>query len=198
MNSNLCPVADGFLACTLQLLSAEDEQVLLRIAMVECFGGRVLGKAEDARARHLVQYATKTCLPRAFAMFRLPYGAEVLSALPDYTASTHEAYFHAIDMLLAQEWGGEYAGGTLMRDSLQRPLAAVQRVLALIASNNIAQVCETLSPLFERLSASEDLLPVLDELLRITPEQPYRPQPRKTATMPGLSFGFASAIADAA
>lgn len=194
MTTVLCPVVQGFLTCILPLFPEGEESMVLRRAAVDCFGQAAPADVEAARARHVLEYAAKTCLPRAFAMFDLPYGAEVLGALPDLKPDTLDVYVNAVNLLFGHCWGNADKGVTLMRDSLRRPLGALQDALALAAAGQISPVCATLEPLIERLSGTEELVPMLDALLRITPEHPKGRPALPSAAVDGLSFGAGGAF----
>lgn len=192
MNSSVCPVAQGFLACTAPLLPHLSEEAALWSAAVDCFGQAVPAAVESARARHIIEYALKTCLPRAFDMFRLPLGRDVLGGLPGLDAENFPAVQHALEKLRQHKWDSGYGGETLLRESVLQPLEAVQKAVSHFASGRNAEACATLEPVIERLSATEELTPTLAGLLRISPAYPDG-QPAFTPAAPrGLSFGTAT------
>lgn len=189
MNSSLCAVAHGFANATLPLLPLTEEDAALQLETVECFGQAVPRDIELARARYVIEYAARTCLPRAFEMFSLPHGQAALATLPALSADSVAVYMAALRDLAARDWVAEFAGGTLMRDSLVRPLQAVLTALVMVESRQVAEICATLEPLIERLSGSEELVPVLTALLLITPGYPTGRPVRTAPMVNGLSFG---------
>jgi hypothetical protein len=188
MNTSLCPVAHGFAHAILPLLPLTDDDAALQLGTVECFGQAVPRDIELARARYAIEYAAKTCLPRAFEMFSLPHGQVVLATLPALSADSVAVYIAAMQDLAARDWVTDFAGGTLMRDSLVRPLQAVLTTLTMVESRQVAEVCATLESLIERLSGSEELVPVLTTLLLITPDYPDGRPARPATMVNGLSF----------
>jgi hypothetical protein len=158
---------------------------------VDCFGQAVPAAVESARAEYVVEYAVKTCLPRAFDMFQLPYGRYVLDTLAPLNAETLPAMQEALKGLQQQKWDSGFCGEALMRESVLRPLEAAHEAVSLLALGQNAAACATLEPLIERLSGTEELTPTLAALLQITPTHPTgRPAFTPAAPM-GLSFGTA-------
>lgn len=191
MTNSKCPVVHGFLACALPLLPHSTEEAALWSAAVDCYGHAMPAEVESARAHHVVEFVVKICLPRAFDMFRLPNGRDVLTALPPLNADTISNMDTALQQLSHQKWDSGFCGEALLRESVLRPLAVAQEALALLAAGQHAEVCATLEPVIERLSATEELTPTLATLLRITPSYPNG-QPTFTPSAPmGLSFGTA-------
>jgi hypothetical protein len=189
MNISSCPVVHAFLAYALPLLPEFDEDVIVGRAAAECFGHPLSHEVECARARHLTEYAAVTCLPRGFDMFSLPLGRTVLSGLPSLRAETFAVYATALQGLAERDWQYDSAGGTLMHEALLRPVNAVRNALALLLAEKPAEAVSALDPVIERLSGSEELLPLLDALLLITPAHPNGRPKREVDGSPGLSFG---------
>jgi hypothetical protein len=164
-----CPIVLPYVKLLENILPEGDDVVQARRLAVDA-SAAPLG-ISAARAVCFVEHVVKNCLPEGFAMFGLQEGADKVRALPLLeTPEVLQVYATTLQSLNEQTWTSPFAGESLMRDSLLRPLVAAERAVRLLAMGEISVIGELLTPVMERLGKNEDFVALLDILLAISEE----------------------------
>ena len=186
-------------ACPVVWAYAEGLRTFLTPTLMKDFERRSKAIAESkssadvkaARARHLLQYVVKTCLPEGFGMFMVKDAAEQLRALPNLEEHAGAQEYHdKLAELAARPWDLPRLGPKVFKASMLKPLDNTQRALALLMAGEPDQVGMLLAPALERLGSMDDVLALLDNLLAIGSEdgKPLKPLGRAKAAAGGLTF----------